>query len=724
MTEHPLYLDPAREIDARVADLLSRMTLEEKVGQLCQMDGNHDPETWIEEHHIGSFLHVLGPMINTLQEKAARTRLGIPLLFGIDAIHGHAFWPTATVFPIQLALACSWNPDLLTEIGRITAREVAATGAHWTFSPVLDMTRDLRWGRVDETFGEDPYLIGVLGAALVRGYQGDDLADPHTILACGKHFAGYSETQGGRDASEADLSRRKMRSIFLKPFKAAAEAGCATFMAGYHAIDGVPCSANRWLLHEVLREEWGFEGFVVSDWNNVGYMVSLQHVAPDIDDAVRRALTAGNDMAMSTPAFFEAAVRLVREGALDEAVIDEACRRILRLKFALGLFDANRYADLDMTGEIIGCEAHRAVALEAAYQSIVLLKNEGNLLPLRPDVRRIAVIGPNADDVPAQLGDWVSWEKRGDADGAQRPREMTTTVLDGIRARAPEGCRVDYARGCRVRNADDADLPAAVALAREADVAVVVVGDDVSLNGERRDRATLDLTGAQQALVEAVAATGTPVVVVLINGKPLSIPWIAEHVPAIVEAWNPGLAGGTAVAGILFGDRAPEGRLAVSFARHVGQQPVYYNQMPGWHGDHYADLTAEPLFPFGYGLSYTTFAYSDLAVLTPSLQAGEPLRVRVRVTNTGQRAGVEVVQLYVNDRVSSVTTPVKELKAFARVALAAGESQTVELQVPYADLALVNAALETVVEPGAFDVMVGPSSRDADLLRDTFTVVG
>jgi beta-glucosidase len=715
-----VYRNPQYPIEERVDDLLSRMTLEEKVGQMCQMNGNQEPEKWLNEQHVGSFLHVLGQVTNDLQRMAEQSRLGIPLIFGIDAIHGHAFWPTATVFPTQLGLSCSWNPELVEEVGRITAEEVSYTGAHWTFSPVLGTVRDLRWGRVNETFGEDPYLIGVLGSAIVRGYQGDDLSDPRTILACAKHYAGYSGTQGGRDATEADLSERNMRSLYLRPFHEAVKAGCATIMAGYHAIDGVPCSANRWLLWDVLREEWGFTGFVVSDWNNIGWMHALQRTCATMQEAVQRTVEAGNDMAMSTPEFTETAVELVKSGQLDVKTIDEACRSILRLKFELGLFDQNRYADLEAGAEVIGCAEYRRAALESAYQSIVLLKNKDGLLPLRDDLKRIAVLGPNADDVRAQLGDWVSWGQRGSADGATRPRESIVTVLDGIRKRVGDICRVEYVKGCDMADPEDEDIAAAAALAEEADVAIVVVGDDTTLNGERRDRADLDLSGAQQQLLEAVYATGTPMVVVLITGKPLSIPWVAEHAPAILEAWNPGMEGGTAVAGILFGDRNPSGKLTVSFPYHVGQQPVTYNQIPGWHGGKYVDMPVEPLFAFGYGLSYTRFVYSNLRLSTRVLAAGEVLCVEVDVENAGEREGVEIVQLYVNDVYSSVTTPVKELKAFQRVELQPGEKKTVQLEVPYERLALVNQRLETVVEPGEFEVMVGGSSRDEDLLKGTF----
>jgi beta-glucosidase len=416
-------------------------------------------------------------------------------------------------------------------------------------------------------------------------------------------------------------------------------------------------------------------------------------------------------------------VRLVEGGRLDVAHVDEACRRILRLKFALGLFDQNRYADLEGGADVIGCAEHRQVALESAYQSIVLLKNEGNLLPLSDDLGRVAVIGPNADDVRAQLGDWVSWSGQlEETEVAPRPRESIVTVLDGIRRRVGASCRVDYARGCDVLDPATGDIAAAVEVAREADVAIVVVGDSLPLTGEWHDRANLDLSGGQQQLLEAVHATGTPMVVVLINGKPLSVPWVAEHAPAILEAWNPGVEGGTAVAGVLFGDRNPSGKLSISFPHHVGQQPVYYNQVPGWHGGKYVDMPAEPLFVFGYGLSYTRFAYSNLRVHTREVAAGETVRVEVDVENTGEREGAEIVQLYVNDVYSSVTTPVKELKAFRRVDLEPGEKKAVVLEVPYERLALVNGNLETVVEPGEFEVMVGASSRDGDLLRGTFVV--
>jgi len=747
MREYLRYQDESALLEERVDDLMLRMTLEEKVGQMCQLDGRKKPKQWVDEHHVGSFLHLIGEPANALQKYVfENTRLGIPLIFGIDAIHGHAFWPTATVFPTQLGVSCSWNPGLVNEMGRITAKETACTGMHWTFSPVLGVTRDLRWGRVDETFGEDPYLAGELGAAVIEGYQGEDVSDPERILACPKHFAGYPGSIGGRDSYEAELTQRSMRSLYLKPFKRAVEAGAATFMTGYHTIDGVSCTANRWLLNDVLKEEWGFEGFVITDWMNVAHMVHDQKVSPNLKDATKQAIQATNDMSMTTEEFCGLAVELVKEGSLDVSLVDDACRRVLRMKFMLGLFDKNRYTDLSKQSEWIGIEEHREAVLEAAYESIVLLKND-DVLPIKKEVKKIAVLGPNADDVMAQLGDWVSWQVYGEADGTTRPRELTSTVLDGIRGQAGD-IEVTYDRACSIMRPEDeeivmartrreygdpfgeifwaegkGDMQQSVQLAAEADVAVVVVGDNRVFIGENRDRMNLDLSGRQQELLEKVKAKGTPMVVVLINSKPLSIPWVAENADAVIETFNPGMRGGEALAGLLFGERDFTGKLTVSFPFHVGQQPVYYNQLPGWHTGYYVDLFHnQPLYAFGYGLHYTTFEYSDLRVQTPVLSEGEVLKATVELKNTGDWTATEIVQLYINDVYSSVVTPIKELKAFKRINLEPGEKKTVSFEVPFEELALVNADLETVVEVGEFEMMVGSSSRDEDLLKAAFEV--
>ncbi len=714
--DKPTYRDASRSVEERVADLLERMTLEEKIGQMCQVNGSLEgSEEWVRERSIGSFLHVIGEPAARLQRIAEDTRLGIPIIFGIDAIHGHALCPGATVFPTQLAMSSSWSGDLLEKAGRVSAREMAVTGMHWTFSPVLCIARDLRWGRIDETFGEDPYLAGTLASGMIHGYQGGNLSDPESVAACAKHFAAYSETEGGRDATESGASERRMREFFLPAFEEAARTGVATFMVAYQAIDGTPCSANPWLLRDILKGEWGFEGFAVTDWNNVGFMVSAQFTAADIDEASKIAVEAGNDMIMSTPGFYEAAIRLLREGSLDETLIDEAVRRVLTLKFHLGLFDHKRHPELERAPGVLACDVHRKAALDAAYQSMVLLKNDRDILPFKA-VRRIAVVGQNADDPSAQLGDWVGENERA------QPRENIVTILDGIRARAGDTCEVVHARGCDVIDESEGFIHEAVDAAVEADVAVAVVGDVRAQTGEGHDRANLDLSGCQMRLLEAIHELGVPMVVVLVNSKPLTIPWIAENADAILEAWNPGMEGGTAVAGILFGDRNPCGKLTISFPRHVGQQPVYYDQRPGWHGGKYVDMTAEPLFAFGYGLSYTDYEYSNLRIENATLGDREPLSVFVDVENTGKRPGTEIVQLYIRDLVSSVTTPLKRLRAYERVSLDPGQKRTVRLEVPYDGLSLIDRQCRRVVEAGAFEVMVGASSRAEDLLKARFEV--
>ena len=740
------------------------MTLPEKVGQMLQLDAQGDVADLVTRMHAGSVLHASSERIIAAIDLAAGTRLGIPLLIADDCIHGHSFWSGATIFPTQLGMAATWDPALVERGARATAVEVSSTGLHWTFSPVLCITRDLRWGRVSETFGEDPFLIGEFGSAMVRGYQGDGLSDPTAILACAKHFAGYSETQGGRDASEADLSRRKLRSWFLPPFERVAREGCRTFMIGYQSMDGVPITANRWLLHDVLRDEWGFTGTLVTDWDNVGRMVWEQQVCADYVEAAAVAVRAGNDLVMTTPQFFEGAQEAVARGLVTEADIDAAVRRILTVKFELGLFEDPRRPDPVRQAAVIGAPAHAAINLEMARRSVVLLRNDGTL-PLaggfvaddagratRPGAAvapfTIAVVGPNADDADATLGDWagasgqVNWIQDG------HPRELTETVLDGFRAVAPAGWTVRHARGADIASfapdplgetfpdgqprpevvvaaEPDARLIAdAVAAAQGADHVVAVVGDAIGLVGECRSTATLELIGGQIALLDALAATGTPMTVVLISSKPQVLPSSALSAAAIVAAFNPGMRGGRAIAELVLGLIEPSGRLPVTFARHVGQQPVYYNQVRGQHGDRYADLTQDPLFAFGEGLSYTTVEYSDLNVSTPEVAPDGMIRAQVTLTNTGTRPALETVQVYVSDLVTSVTWATKELKAYRQVAVAPGESVTVELDVSAADCTLVTADGRRVVERGAFELLVGPSSRDAALHRAGFTIVG
>ena len=749
---HP-YLDRRLGVEERVADLLGRMTLPEKVGQMLQLDARGDLEDVVLTRLAGSILHASPERMLEAIDLVGRTRLRIPLLTADDAIHGHSFWPGATIFPTQLSMACSWDPDLLEQAARATAVEVAATGIHWTFSPVLCITRDLRWGRVGETFGEDPHLIGELGAAMVRGYQGDGLTDPTAVLACAKHFAGYSETQGGRDASEADLSRRKLTSWFLPPFERAVREGCRTVMLGYQAIDGVPVTANGWLLDDVLKGEWGFAGTLVTDWDNVGRMVWEQKVCADDVEAAAVAVGAGNDLVMTTPQFFEGAQEAVARGLLDEGAIDDAVRRVLRLKVELGLFEDPRAPDAGRQAAVIGADAHAALNLDVARRSLVLLTNDG-ALPFEPDgagtARTVAVVGPNADDPQANLGDWAGASGQVDWMPDGHPRETVETVLDGFRAVVPDTWTVTYDRGADIEvlvpDPDgptfpdgqprppvsapapvDADQVArAVAAARAADLAVVVLGDTVALTGEGCSTATLDLQGGQvallDALVDALDDSGIPLVLVLLHSKPNVLPPSALRASAIIEAFNPGMRGGRAVAELVLGRIDPSGRLPVSVPRHVGQQPTYYNQVRGQHGHRYADLTQDPQFVFGDGLSYTTVEWSDLTLDATDLDVDAMVTARVTLTNTGTRPAHEVVQAYVSDVVTSVTWAAKELKAFRRVTVPPGESVVADLEIPAAACSVVDASGRRVVEPGEFELLVGPTSRDADLLRAPFTV--
>ncbi|MFT4232692.1 MAG: glycoside hydrolase family 3 N-terminal domain-containing protein [Leucobacter sp.] len=760
MEQTPRYCDPAQPIEDRIADLLARMTVEEKVGQMMQFDAREDLENDVLRRHAGSILHGSPERLVLAHDLTERTRLRIPLLVGEDCIHGHSFWEGATIFPTQLGMAASWNPELLERVARATAEEVSATGVHWTFSPVLCIARDLRWGRVGETFGEDPHLIGELASAMVRGYQGKGLADPTAILATAKHFAGYSETQGGRDASEADLSRRKLRSWFLPPFERVAREGCRTFMLGYQSIDGVPVTLNSWLLNAVLRGDWGYTGTLVSDWDNVGRMVWEQKVQPDYAHAAAAAVKAGNDLVMTTPGFFDGALEAIRTGLLEESELDPAVARILRVKFELGLFEDPRRPVQSRISEVVGREEHARLNLETARESLVLLRNRDRLLPLAggctagadgravggdPAPRRVAVVGPLADDAQTQLGDWAGGSgQAGWLDG--QPREMIETVLDGLRAVAPENWTVSHALGAEIlslaENPDGAYFPdgqprpqvvvpcapdeeliaEAVRDANDADVVVAVVGDRIELVGEVRSTATLELVGAQIALLDALAATGKPLVVVLLASKPMVLPPSVESADAVIWAASPGMRGGRALAELLFGLVEPSGRLPISFARHVGQQPTYYNQVRGQHGDCYADLTQQPAYAFGEGLSYTEVEYAELRLDADSLSPDDAVRAEVTLRNTGDRPAVETVQLYVSDLVTSVSWVDQELKAFRRVALEPGESSTEVFELPASELTLVDAEGRRIVEPGDFELRVGRSSRDPEMLRARFRV--
>jgi beta-glucosidase len=721
--ETPLYRDAAQPVERRVADLLARMTLAEKVGQMLQLNGQIEPVKTVQEKQPGSLLHILNERLAEAMDAAAATRLGIPLLIGEDGIHGHSFHPGATIFPTQLALAASWDHDLLEQVARATAREMATTGAHWTFSPVLCLTRDQRWGRTGETFGEDPFLIAELGSAMIRGYQGRGLADPDGVLATAKHFAGYSETQGGRDASEADISRRKLKSFFLPPFERAVGAGCMTFMTGYQSMDGLPSTANHWLLRDVLKREWGFEGVLVTDWDNVGRLVYEQRIAPSLVEAAVIAVRCGNDLIMTTPGFFEAAQEAVGRGLLLESEIDEVVRRILTLKFRMGLFENPRRPDRAAQARVVACAEHRALNLRAARESLILLQNDG-ILPLDASkLTRIGLLGPNADNALAQLGDWSLGTSQYGPEYGQQPRELTITVLDALRARLPN-VEICHATAGDLWGKDAVALGEAVALMTRAELLILVLGDDIPFIGETRSTATLELLGNQNELVDAAAASGKPFLLLLIASKPLVLPESASRASAIIECFNPGMQGGTAIADVLLGAQNPCGKLTISYPRHVGQQPIFYSQVRGQHGDRYADLTQEPLFPFGHGLSYTRFAYENLVVRTPLVRQGQDVELEVEVINVGSRAGTEIVQVYLSDVVTSVTWVDRELVAFQRVELAPGERAKLRLFVPFERLSLVDAYEQRLVEPGDFEVRVGGSSARAGQLLGKFRVDG
>lgn len=768
------YLNPTLPIAQRVSDLLGRMTLEEKVGQMMQLDARTgELDELIVKRHVGSILHTSpDDLVRAAQIVRNKTRLGIPLLAGDDCIHGYSFWPGATIFPSQLGMACSWDARKVEEAARITAEEVACTGVHWTFSPVLCIGRDTRWGRIDETFGEDPVLIGELASAMVKGYQkhaqaGDAFAED-AILACAKHFTGYSYTQGGRDASEADLTKRALESWFLPPFERVAKEGCATFMLGYEAIDGTPVTFNKWLLDGKLRGEWDYHGTLVTDWDNVGRSVWEQHIKPDYETASADAVKAGNDLIMTTPGFYEGAIDAVNNGMLDESLIDDAVARLLTLKFQLGLFENPRLPDRERISATIGTDAHMQANLELARESVVLLRNNG-ALPLAAAgaeaPRRIAVVGPLADDAQNQLGDWagnsgqVPWMPEG------QPREMVTTVLDGVRELAPDGCDVVVARGANVVELvpdpegelfpdgqprpniavaaplDEALLDEAEVVARSADAVIAVVGDVVQLTGETCSTATLELLGGQNQLLERMVnvarETHKPLIVVLISSKPQVLPpciigangVIVDESPteglgAFIWAANPGMQGGRAIAEIIFGMTEPSGRLPITFPRHAGQLPVFYNEIRGQHGDRYADLTQDPAFAFGEGLSYTTFAYGEPCITNGAeFTAQDAVHVEIDLTNTGARTGTEVVQLYISDVVTSYTWACKELKDFRRVTLEPGETARVAFDLPVSACTIVNGDAERIVEPGEFEILIGHSSRYSDLHTTIFNVV-
>lgn len=740
------YQNPQAPVADRVEDLLSRMTLEEKVGQMNQCVGvehfrsnmatlteddlktntanafypgyvPEDLERLTREGLIGSFLHVLTiEEANHLQRQAMQSRLGIPVIFGIDAIHGNCNAPDNTVYPTNLGLACSFDPAMAYTIARQTAREMRAMNMHWTFNPNVEVARDARWGRCGETFGEDPYLVTLMGIESVKGYQGN-MDSTDDVLACIKHFVGGSQALNGTNGAPLDISERTLREVFFPPFEAGVKAGAGSLMTSHNEVNGIPAHCDRWLMTDVLRGEWDFPGFIVSDWSDIEHIHDIHFVAENNKDAFYRSIMAGMDMHMHGPDWTPAVCELVREGRIPESRIDESVRRILEAKFRLGLFE-HPYADEATTMQVRLCPEHRATALEAARKSIVLLKNDG-LLPLEPGkYKNILVTGINADDENI-MGDWTA---------QQRP-ENVTTVLEGLREITPDANITFVDQGWDPRNMDPAQVDAAAKVATEADLNIVVAGEYMMRYrwldrtcGEDTDRSDIDLVGLQNELIERVAASGKPTILILINGRPLGVEWAAENLPAIIEAWEPGMTGGTAIAEILYGKVNPSAKLSMTIPRSVGQTPIYYNHKPSMNFHPVVVTKPGPLYPFGHGLSYTTYEYSNLKADRTEIEPDGELTVSVDVTNTGDRAGEEIVQMYLRDEYSSVTRPVKELKDFTRVALEPGETKTVKFTITPDKLSFLDIDMKPVVEPGRFIVMVGPSSEDNKLLTTSFNV--
>ncbi len=752
-----LYRDPARPIPERADDLVARMTTDEKLAQIgCLWSTQLVDAGGFSEAKAGKLLahgtgHVtrigastgLRPresaaFMNAIQRYLVeRTRLGIPAVVHEESCAGLCA-RDATQFPQAIGLAATFDPELVERIAGVIRAQMLAVGARHTLAPVLDIARDPRWGRTEETFGEDPYLVGRLGVAYVRGLQTDDLA--RGVVCTGKHFVGYGASDGGHNWAPARIPPRELREVFAAPFEAAIrEAGLASVMNAYHELDGVPCGASKEILDDLLRGEMGFEGTVVADYFAVLDLLTYHKTAADKGEAARRALEAGLDMELPSVDCFGAPLREeIERGRVPMALVDRAVRRVLVQKLALGLFE-QPYVDESAAAAVYDTPAQRDLARLAAAKSLVLLRNEGDLLPLdRARLRRIAVIGPSADDVRLHQGDYhypahleIIYKRPGRvprsdevtfAPGPFFPR--TVTLLEGIRAAAAPDTEVLHAKGCEITGDARDGFGEAVEAARGAEVTIVCVGGrsgltDDCTSGEFNDAADLGLTGAQQALVEAVVATGTPTVVVLVNGRPLALPWIAEHVPAVIEAWIPGEEGGHAIAGALFGGVNPAGRLPVSLPRHVGQLPVHYNHKPSGRrsqirGD-YTDLPSKPLYPFGHGLSYTRFEYANLGIEPSRLGPDGAVAISLDVTNTGERAGCEVVQLYLNDVVASATRPVKQLAGFVRTEIAPGQTRRVRFRLDASQLGFYDREMRFVVEPGTIKVMVGASSEDIRL---------
>jgi beta-glucosidase len=738
--------DEDRKMEAFVDSVLARMTLEEKIGQLNLVSVGFDVTGPVVSEHVEEKIRngLVGGVFNTftpvavrkLQEMAVtQTRLGIPLLFGFDVIHGHR-----TIFPVPLGLSSSWDLEAVERSARIAAEEASADGLNWVFSPMVDISRDPRWGRIAEGAGEDTYLASRIAEAMVRGYQGDNLSATNTVMACVKHFALYGASEAGRDYNPVDMGDRTMYEFYLPPYKAAIDAGAGSVMTSFNEINGVPATANKWLMQDVLRAQWGFRGLLVSDYTAISELVA--HGIGDDAAVATLAIEAGVDMDMVSEVYLNNLNNAIDEGRLDDSQITRSCRRVIEAKYKLGLFDdPYRYADEQLANNTLMKKEYRDAARDIARKSMVLLKNSGQTLPLRKS-GSIALVGPLARNQRDMIGNWSGggdWRK-------------AISVEQGILNVAGDAVQINYAHGANITDdpqliqrlnahggnlhmdsrSPESMISEAVAAARRSDVIIAVVGESQGMSGEAASRADLSLPGRQLDLLKALKLTGKPLVIVLMSGRPLTLPWEDEHADAMLQAWFGGTEAGNAVADLVFGDFNPSGKLTTTFPRVVGQIPLYYNhkstgrpfagQLDDKYKSRYLDVVNEPLYPFGYGLSYTTFEYDGLALSTNELHSGETLEVSVSVANTGKSDGEEVVQLYIRDNVGSVTRPVKELKAFRKVLIRSGEKKEIIIAISEEDLKFYDVNMNYAAEPGDFTIMVGTNSRD--VMEAEFTLVG
>ena len=727
-----ILANPLSDRNKAVDELVQRMTMQEKIGQLQQVpgnaNGNYKPElvNMVKQGYLGSTLNIRGAKItNQLQRIAVEeSRLKIPILFAFDVIAGYQ-----TIFPEPLAQASSWDLDLIEKIEATAAREAYAAGIKWTFAPMLDIARDPRWGRIVEGAGEDPYLGAQIAKARVLGFQGQELGAKNKILACAKHWVGYGAAQAGREYNTTDISEPELRNIYFPPFKAAVDAGVATVMSGFNDLNGVPSSGNPFILRQVLHDEWKFKGFVVSDWESIDELIK-HGFAADEKEAAFHGFSAGVDMEMTSQDYRKHLAQLVKESRISQEQLDDSVRRILRMKYNLGLFE-NPYVSEDNEKPALGPTDHLRLAREAAVKSMVLLKNEKNILPIQRNIKSIAVIGPLADDRDASLGWWRGDHPHQGEKFRDNEARSVVSVLSGLRNHFSSKTKISFSKACDISFCSRQDLKKAVALAKSAQLAIVVVGESAEMSGEAGSRSQIDLPGGQLELVKAIQATGVKLVVVLVNGRPLAIPWIAENVPVILEAWFGGQEAGNAVADILTGDENPSGKLPITVPRSIGQVPIYYNQKNSGRPNDltkpkeryfskYLDESNLPQFAFGYGLSFTQFTISDLKISATSIDAQANLKVSVQVENIGKRAGDEVVQLYIHRLVGSITRPQKELKAFRRISLTPGKKQNIEFILGPNELGFYGKNNKFSVEPGKIELIVGNSSLDG--LKTSFEI--